>query len=306
MTERVSASLESPAQRTQAASIPAVQGSAGHMEGQSETFVDNRPEPAIQRKLADMVSNSPCVAAQRAMHDSVHSSPRMVTQRKASSALFGNAIPQRAAAQAHGRVAPAIQKKGGVAINDNQGLEREADAMGMKAMAMQPSDDARRSTPSIAGSAIQRYVIQRTIGIGTGIAVEQKSLVYLAVQLTNHMGDYDYARASLTPLDGNSYATMDLLKAAMPAPLTADQVYVGGAAVTIVGTGNRCNAHMTQGEVVAALRTNKADISVANGNDQRIQIGQGRVRGWKWGYVRLKFTNGQLEYWHAHDGFQVG
>ncbi|HXA46221.1 MAG TPA: DUF4157 domain-containing protein [Burkholderiaceae bacterium] len=207
--------------------------------------------------------------------------------------------------QAQGRVQPTMQAKG-VAVNDDKGLESEADVMGMKAMAMQPSEDAMRSTSSISGSAIQRNVIQRTIGIGVGVAVEQKSLIFRAVQLTAYMGDYDYARASLTALDGNNYDTLDLLKAAMPAPLTANQVYVGGAAITIVGTGGRCNAHMTQGAVVAALRTNKGDISVANGNDQRIQIGEGRTRSWKWGYVLLKFANGQLEYWHAHDGFQVG
>lgn len=208
--------------------------------------------------------------------------------------------------QAQGRVQATMQMKEGTPVNDDAGLEREADVMGAKAMAVQLSADAMGSMPSIPGSATQRQVLQRTIGIGAGVAVEQKSLIYLAVQLTNYMGDYDYARTSLTALDGNNYDTMILLQAAMPAPLTADQVFIGGAAVTIVGIGGRCNEHMTQGGVVAELRRNKAAISIANGNDQRIQIGRGLVDGWKWGYVCLKFAGGQLRYWHAHDGFQVG
>jgi chaperonin cofactor prefoldin len=206
--------------------------------------------------------------------------------------------------QAEGRVAPTTQAKG-VAINDDKTLENEADAMGMKAMTATFSEDSIRLPLSIVDNAIQRHVIQKTIGIGTDAAVEQKSLILLAVRLTDYMGDYDYALASLTALDGNNYDTMDLLRDAMPEPLTADQVYVGGAAVTIAGTGDRCNEHMGQDDVVAALRVNKRDITIANGNEQRIQIGRGRSE-WKLGYVMLRFRSGELQYWHAHEGFRVG
>jgi len=40
--------------------------------------------------------------------------------------------------QAQGRVKPAIQHEGGVPVNDDKGLEREADAMGVKAMEAGP------------------------------------------------------------------------------------------------------------------------------------------------------------------------
>ena len=40
--------------------------------------------------------------------------------------------------QAQGRVAPTKQMKGGVAVNDDEGLEREADVMGAKALKLQP------------------------------------------------------------------------------------------------------------------------------------------------------------------------
>lgn len=41
--------------------------------------------------------------------------------------------------QAQGRVKPTVQLHGGMAVNDDEGLEREADAMGIKA--------AERATP---------------------------------------------------------------------------------------------------------------------------------------------------------------
>jgi len=40
--------------------------------------------------------------------------------------------------QAQGRVTPTIQKEGGVPLNDDKGLEREADAMGAKAVETAP------------------------------------------------------------------------------------------------------------------------------------------------------------------------
>jgi hypothetical protein len=159
----------------------------------------------------------------------------------------------------------------------------------------------RMATGSTA--PVQRQaVVQRKITIGA----DEKSLIWLAVQLQDYMGDYDYAKSSLDALDGNTYATMDLLKAAMPAPLTANQVYCGGLAVTIAGRGGRCNEHMSHGLVVAALRKNKGSLSIADDSNQRIQIGAGIGGSWKMGYVCLQYTGGQFQYWHAHDGFAVG
>ena len=43
--------------------------------------------------------------------------------------------------QAQGRVAPTLQRKSGVAVNDDAGLEREADAMGARALGLRPDPD---------------------------------------------------------------------------------------------------------------------------------------------------------------------
>ncbi len=61
--------------------------------------------------------------------------------------------------QAQGRVRPTLQMKGGVPINDDAGLEREADIMGARALALQDSAP-RALSPAGAGaaqSAVQRY-----------------------------------------------------------------------------------------------------------------------------------------------------
>ena len=50
--------------------------------------------------------------------------------------------------QAQGRVKPTTQMKGGVPVNDDQGLEREADAMGAKAAQMKCSPDTVYNPPN--------------------------------------------------------------------------------------------------------------------------------------------------------------
>lgn len=58
--------------------------------------------------------------------------------------------------QAQGRVRPTVQMKGGVAINDDKGLETEADVMGTKAMQLRGLVvwlTCLRPTPPIHGRA---------------------------------------------------------------------------------------------------------------------------------------------------------
>lgn len=50
--------------------------------------------------------------------------------------------------QAQGRVAPTMQMKGGVAINDDQGLEHEADVMGQKAMQLRTNAESVCDSPT--------------------------------------------------------------------------------------------------------------------------------------------------------------
>ncbi|MFT3825167.1 MAG: DUF4157 domain-containing protein [Chitinophagaceae bacterium] len=64
--------------------------------------------------------------------------------------------------QKQGRVKPVLQMKTGVSINDNTGLEKEADIMGAKAMHTSNVIQAKGSLP-VAVAALQNEVVQRQI-----------------------------------------------------------------------------------------------------------------------------------------------
>lgn len=197
--------------------------------------------------------------------------------------------------QKQGRVQPTTQMQG-QGVNDDAGLEHEADVMGAKALS------TKEVTVNISSGTVQQFVIQRAITIGT----DAKAPGLIATQIADYMGDFSYALACVRAVDGQTFASLDELKAAISAPLTANQLYVGGTVVTVKGIGGRCNEHMTHAEVVTELRTNKSSISIANDSDQRIQILEGKTGSWKDGYVCLKYSGGELQYWHAHHGFPVG
>ncbi|HYI38778.1 MAG TPA: DUF4157 domain-containing protein [Allosphingosinicella sp.] len=67
------------------------------------------------------------------------------------------------AQQAQGRVTPTAQLNGGVAINDDSGLEREADAMGARALAVSPCPESGReeSSPGDSLPLQAKAVVQR-------------------------------------------------------------------------------------------------------------------------------------------------
>lgn len=56
--------------------------------------------------------------------------------------------------QAQGRVQPTMQMKGGVAVNDNAGLEREADVMGAKALQNNPVETSKVKYPVSLGTPV--------------------------------------------------------------------------------------------------------------------------------------------------------
>lgn len=58
--------------------------------------------------------------------------------------------------QAQGRVKPTMQLRGGVPLNDDKGLEQEADVMGAKALQMQHPDDAPLAPIAKAPQTVQR------------------------------------------------------------------------------------------------------------------------------------------------------
>jgi hypothetical protein len=73
--------------------------------------------------------------------------------------------------QAQGRVRPTMQMKGGVAINEDAGLEREADVMGSRAAALGRAQDRGapavppRPAPRAAGAPVQRYKVREKFHI---------------------------------------------------------------------------------------------------------------------------------------------
>ncbi|WP_292996413.1 DUF4157 domain-containing protein [Nitrosomonas sp.] len=65
--------------------------------------------------------------------------------------------------QAQGRVQPTMQMKDGVPVNDDQGLEREADVMGAKAVQMRERQDSKYALGAYSGIG---QTVQRIIHIG--------------------------------------------------------------------------------------------------------------------------------------------
>ncbi len=92
--------------------------------------------------------------------------------------------------QAQGRVRPTLQMKSGAQINDDAGLEREADAMGERALATPSSPVGRTVAPSAASRVFQAKttVIQRTViaDIATGIlkAIGKEGIAQVGAKMT--------------------------------------------------------------------------------------------------------------------------
>ncbi len=58
--------------------------------------------------------------------------------------------------QKQGRVMPTKQMKGGVNVNDDEGLEKEADEMGNKALQMKPNENSFPTSRAVANSVVQK------------------------------------------------------------------------------------------------------------------------------------------------------
>lgn len=75
--------------------------------------------------------------------------------------------------QKQGRVAPTRQLKGKVKINDDTGLEKEADVMGVKALQMKSDTHGKRKKIQVGiGSIVQRRAIPNMGQLRTGIITE--------------------------------------------------------------------------------------------------------------------------------------
>lgn len=157
--------------------------------------IDSSPRIATQRMQVGAIANSPRIVAQREKanrmglpgglksgieslsglsmdHVKVHYNSSQPAQLNAHAYAQGSEIhlapgqerhlPHEAwhvVQQARGQVRPTLQMKGGVSINDDRGLEHEADVMGAKAMAAgssaAPRQLARKPVPSDA-APVQR------------------------------------------------------------------------------------------------------------------------------------------------------
>jgi|GEM_PF-5382157 len=167
--------------------------------GAAFQFVDNRPDAVAQRKLREALTNSARVKQLKANntglpdnlksgienlsgismdHVKVHYNSSKPAQLQAHAYAQGNEIhlaagqekhlPHEAwhvVQQAQGRVKPTMQMKGNVQVNDNTGLEKEADVMGSKAQAQGVirSDDSSQLTPHVASS---RFSVAQLYRIG--------------------------------------------------------------------------------------------------------------------------------------------
>lgn len=181
--------------------VHVVQGKASGM-GSSTELADNRPEAEALRQMKSMAENSPRMVAQREAqapinrtglpdslkagveslsgmsldHVQVHYNSSAPAQLNAHAYAQGSDIhlapgqehhlPHEAwhvVQQAQGRVQPTMQMKTGVPINDDTGLEREADEMGAKALASGQSAPAQMAGPG-HGALDDDELIQRKIG----------------------------------------------------------------------------------------------------------------------------------------------
>lgn len=141
-------------QENKSQSISALSSEVQNSGESTFQFVDNRPETIAQRKLQEMANNSPKVSQLRAFQKmmslddvKVYSNSGKPDQLQAHAYAQGSNIhlapgqekhlPHEAwhvVQQEQGRVKPTVQMKGKVNIDDDVGLEKEADVMGGKSL----------------------------------------------------------------------------------------------------------------------------------------------------------------------------
>ncbi|MEO9966767.1 MAG: DUF4157 domain-containing protein [Reichenbachiella sp.] len=167
----------------------------------STRIYDLRPEHTIQRKLQSEANQSPQVQAnQTGLPDQlkasieglsghslddvkVHYNSAKPAQLQAHAYAQGSQIHLASGQERHlpheawhvvqqkqGRVRPTKQMKGGVAINDDAGLEREADVMGARALQLKSTGRLQTEPDTITKAALhtsqlRSAVIQRTITV---------------------------------------------------------------------------------------------------------------------------------------------
>lgn len=90
--------------------------------------------------------------------------------------------------QAQGRVKPTMQLKDGVPVNDDAGLEHEADAMGERARTAEPVAKAAASAPATHASPVQRERVGFEFEAGQGIKRGQEQDEFDDERLNDEQG----------------------------------------------------------------------------------------------------------------------
>lgn len=116
---------------------------------------------AAQRKPADLMNDSPRMAAQRKYAEGIHNSPYVTAQRQKFERLFGSAaqLQKANALPSTGAVAPQLElhpakPDAGLPVNDDAGLEHEADVMGARARAHKDGDVGGRPEETDRGMGV--------------------------------------------------------------------------------------------------------------------------------------------------------
>lgn len=134
----------------------------------STPFVDNRTSLTAQLQQQHLMHNSQQslaqLAAQRVMNNVTAIQSKTLQRTSDDELLPGKFAPAQlnAHAYAQGRVKPAIQMKEGALVNDDAGLEAEADVMGSKALEQNisaPPQRAHNISHSSSTGPVQREVI---------------------------------------------------------------------------------------------------------------------------------------------------
>ena len=119
--------------------------------------------------------------------------------------------------QKQGRVAPTAQLKAGVAVNDDQALEREADAMGTRALATGAETPLQART-SVSPSPPAAGVVQRLKVMGTQVA----SIVSADTHAKHVKATNQQAAAAKDNYGSTTYVTSDATITAVLDPINWD------------------------------------------------------------------------------------
>ncbi len=183
----------------------AVTHEPAHQQGRSRVgvkFIDNRADTANLRQLQIVIDDSPRMrnltqlkaimsdnlrsAAMQYLHAIVDNSPRRVVQRQQYSRVLGTSIKLQAGLsdavlqrshepvqQVQGNVRPTTMRiKGKVSVNDDAGLEKEADVREARALQMKPQEDKSEAVDNLYRHS-NKPVFQLVRSVGSHKALDK-------------------------------------------------------------------------------------------------------------------------------------